>query len=1071
MMLSLRPYILIMILAISNAKLTHSQSFHPPIENYTPKEYGIENTPENWDIIQDDRGIIYSAVGNNILEYDGNHWRTIPVKKGRYTVSLAKSKDGIIYVGAQQDFGYLKADNEGKMAFHSLSTLLPDDLVFSTIWKVECIDNMVYFQSEEFIFTYDGDKIKTIKPETSFHILFNVKGNIYVRQREMGLYQLKGEQLDYCKGTDTLANQGVFAMIPNQKNILLFTRDVGIWNYNPQAGILSKKETKNEIELNNSAILGGVLLSDGNIALNTIESGVIIVDIHGNIIQHINKSTGIRVNDVKSIYEDRENNLWLALNNGISKINYNSPLSFYSEDSGLEGSVQAIAHYNNRLIIGTSSGLFIHQEANNSKEFIQHPVIHSQVWDFLHLNGQLLIGAGDGLYALSGRNADTVNLLYQVNVNAIAHFEQSNEILLAGSQGILILNALSFEDVDYSAIPISGITGKAFNPVPKFSESELWIGTNAMGLIRVQINDGFYEYTMYQGEEDGLDNQWVEPFVIGDSVVFGNPEGLNSFRDEHYLIPADETIENYPNVKGMFDTYKLNGEKIELPVRELIDAKNRIWACVDERIMFFDKNDNFKHIRRPFWGINFGRINQFFQDEDDKLWIGTADGLIRYMSDDKKDYAIPFYTIIRNVTIGKDILNYFGGHGIQPHGDGNYEIDYKNNSISFSFSAPYFDDEHDIEFSYILEGQDSEWSEWNKNTKIDFSSLREGDYVFKVKARNIYNQESKEAVVRFSISPPWYRTTWAYILYLLILIVLILIMIRISSLRLKRKNEHLEALVTERTKEIASKNTELQKQKDEIQHQQTEIMDSINYAQRIQEAILPVEKEMKNAFKDSFVLFLPKDIVSGDFYWFAQVDDKSVVVCADCTGHGVPGAFMSMIGSDKLNQFVKEKKITQPGLILSEVNQGIKSSLKQIDDNSSTKDGMDAAIVTFDSSRNVLQYAGANRALWLLRNGELIETKATKAAVGGFTSDDQVFDLNEIEILDGDSIYLSTDGYADQFGGPKGKKLKVKIMKQMILDNHHLPMKDQQEVYHKALIDWMGDIEQVDDVCVIGLKF
>lgn len=1048
-----------------------SQSFHPPIENYTPKEYGIENTPENWDIIQDDRGIIYSAVGNNVLEYDGTHWRSIPVVKGRYTVSLAKSKKGIIYVGAQQDFGYLEPDKEGKMMYHSLISKLSDETVFSTIWKVSCIDEKVYFQSEEAIFVYDGTSIKTIKPSTSFHILFNVEGQLFVRQREKGLYLINGEQLEFCKGTDTLANQGVFAMIPNKKGILLFTREMGLWNYQTESNHLTKIATTDEAELSNAAILGGELLSDGLIALNTIESGVLIVNHAGEIKQRINKSTGIRVNDVKSIFEDRENNLWLALNNGISKINYNSPLSFYSEESGLEGSVQSITHYHKHLIVGTSSGLFIHQESANSKEFIQHPAIHSQVWDFFQLNGKLLIGAGDGLYALSGSNADSIQLIYQVNVNAIAHFKESNEILLAGSQGILILNADNFAEVDYSAIPISGITGKAFNPSPKFSDSELWIGTNAMGLIRVQSKNGFYDYTMYQGEEDGLDNQWVEPFVIGDSIVFGNPEGLNSFRDEHYLIPPGESIESYASVKGMFDTYKLNGEKIDFPVRELIDSKTRIWACVDERIMYFDKSNNFQHVRRPFWGINFGRINQFFQNEDDKLWIGTADGLIRYLSDDKKDYAIPFYTIIRNVTIGKDVLNYFGGHGTQPQDEGQYKIDYKHNSISFSFSAPYFDDEHDIEFSYLLEGQESEWSEWNKNTKIDFSSLREGDYVFRVKARNIYNQESKEAVVRFTIHPPWYRTTWAYVIYILILIILILIMVRISSLRLKRKNEHLETLVTERTKEIASKNTELQKQKDEIQHQQTEIMDSINYAQRIQEAILPVDQEMKNAFKDSFVLFLPKDIVSGDFYWFAQVDNKSVVVCADCTGHGVPGAFMSMIGSDKLNQFVKEKKITEPGLILSEVNQGIKSSLKQIDDNSSTKDGMDAAIVTFDKSNNTLQYAGANRALWLVRNGELIETKATKAAVGGFTADDQVFELNELTIQDGDSIYLSTDGYADQFGGPKGKKLKVKIMKQLILDNHQLPMIEQQEIYHKALIDWMGEIEQVDDVCVIGLKF
>ena len=292
-------------------------------------------------------------------------------------------------------------------------------------------------------------------------------------------------------------------------------------------------------------------------------------------------------------------------------------------------------------------------------------------------------------------------------------------------------------------------------------------------------------------------------------------------------------------------------------------------------------------------------------------------------------------------------------------------------------------------------------------------------------------------------------------------------------MRLKAKNAWLEGVVAERTKEIADKNVVLEHQKDEILHQKMEIEDSINYAKRIQTAILPLEKNIKLNLPESFVLFKPKDIVSGDFYWFAKQDDKLIFICADCTGHGVPGAFMSMIGSDKLNTAILERGTVMPDNILSELNVGIKRTLKQAGDKESTKDGMDAAVITIDLEKKKLYYAGANRPLWVLKKSaseDIEEVKATKVAVAGFTPDDQIFEMHEIDIEPGDLFYMSSDGYADQFGGDKGKKLKVKAMKEILLENKDLKMEDQKQALDDTIMNWMEGYEQIDDICVVGIK-
>jgi serine phosphatase RsbU (regulator of sigma subunit) len=279
---------------------------------------------------------------------------------------------------------------------------------------------------------------------------------------------------------------------------------------------------------------------------------------------------------------------------------------------------------------------------------------------------------------------------------------------------------------------------------------------------------------------------------------------------------------------------------------------------------------------------------------------------------------------------------------------------------------------------------------------------------------------------------------------------------------LENQKSELEIKVVERTQEVWQ-------QKEVIETKNKEITDSLIYAKRIQSAILPDIKLIYEALKQSFIFYLPKDIVSGDFYGFAQKNEKVLIAAADCTGHGVAGAFMSMIGSSLLNQIINEKKITDPALILDKLNEGIIQSLKQKD--SESNDGMDISICTFDFKNYSLQFAGANRPLWLIRNNELLAYKPNKFPIGGLQIlHDEKFKQHEIKLQQNDSIYIFSDGFADQFGGEKGKKMMSKNFRELLLSIQSFSMREQENHLKDHFEKWKRNYEQVDDVLVIGIR-
>lgn len=258
----------------------------------------------------------------------------------------------------------------------------------------------------------------------------------------------------------------------------------------------------------------------------------------------------------------------------------------------------------------------------------------------------------------------------------------------------------------------------------------------------------------------------------------------------------------------------------------------------------------------------------------------------------------------------------------------------------------------------------------------------------------------------------------------------------------------------------------IEHQKDEVEEKNKEILDSIKYAKRIQSAILPAPQVVKEYLKESFILYKPKDIVAGDFYWMEQKENHVLFAAADCTGHGVPGAMVSVVCNNGLNRAVREHGLVDPGKILDKTREIVVHEFEKSDEN--VQDGMDVALCSI--KENTLQYAGAHNPLWIIRDNEILITKANKQPIGKYDNP-KPYLTHTFELLKGDIIYIFSDGYVDQFGGPNGKKFMIKAFKKLLLKIKELPMIEQKELLDKNFEDWKGDLDQIDDVCIIGVKF
>lgn len=1087
----------------------------PPVTNYIPEELNIGE--QNLSITRDNRGLMYFGNSSDgILEYDGQNFRIINVPNN-VVYSLATDKNGMVFVGGIGEFGFLKPDIKGNYHYFSLASKLnSSERKFTSVWKIYSTGEGIYFTSSEAIFYYDYKNINKIAMPEGFPLFsFYLDDQLYLGTFDHGLMMLEEDSFEIAKGGEFYREKNIFIMLPYDENQYLIGTDVyGIFIYNKENGTSTPFIVNVRLSefLNDNLLYTGLQSKDEYI-FGSMEKGVAIIDPDEKIRHELNKKTKLQDQVVVDMYLDPDDSyspLWLALNAGISKAEINLPFQYFSEESGIKGQVTDIMEYNNKLYITTSSGVFYRDmQADGLPTFRQIKEIPSyESWSLLKLNLAdekiLLVATSNGIFFINKNNRiESIGKLLPVNqkfigkLNTRILYQSRNypdQIYIGLEKG---MTAFSNVNEKLSRIETGVDIPEEIRSIAKDNQGNLWLGTYVSGVIKISPGKNDTSLTYYN-EEHGLPSlRDIHVYNLDDHIVFTTSNGLYKYDEANNRFVPDSIFgKKYLN-KGVFKIYHFGNEYWLICYN-----KNKSWIEKLEVV-----NDSISITTNVFKRLPDKWKNVLYKSNDNFIWTGISNSLYSYNPSKEINTSEPFHTLIRSVTIGEDSLLFEGTFYENTGNDTLHNrilisqpdfmkktLPYKYNNITFSFAAPFFIEEQKTEYSYYLEGFKGTWTKWSKENKAVYTNLSLGNYTFHVKARNVFGTESQTASYTFTILPPWYQTIYAYIAYIIFLILAVWGIVKYNTHRLKRDKIRLEGIVQERTAEIVKQKDEIENQRDQIAIQQKDITDSIKYASRIQRALLPSQRVMSENLSDHFILYKPRDIVSGDYYWMTQKDEKIFVVAADCTGHGVPGAFMSMLGMSFLNEIVIKSDVNEANEILDELREHVVEQLKQTGKRDETKDGMDMALVIVDKQKKVIQYSGANNPLYIVRelsakekkneeakneisrefmrsdSHELRQVKADKMPIGYSFYIDRKFKKHEIPYEKGNAIYIFTDGYVDQFGGDQGKKFLTKNFKRLLLKLQDIPMEKQGKILEETIEKWKGDFYQIDDILVIGIK-
>lgn len=803
-------------------------------------------------------------------------------------------------------------------------------------------------------------------------------------------------------------------------------------------------------------------------------------------IEIIDVMHGLAHNFVIALHEDHSGNIWVGTyGGGISVISPNQNITTFNSKNGLPDlKIQSLSSdRENNVLIGTNdNGLLLF----NSFQFEHYPLPDSfgaRRYNAIAISSDnhFYIGTEKGLVVTDSkwnilRLFDQDQGLFDPNVNAIAIDKDGTVWLGTEFGGLFSLDArreiFSSHYFINQYINQNKVTDLRFD-----HHNNLWIGT-LDGLLKINANNG--ELTRYS-QRNGLNGNHISavyPLRSGDVLVGMVGRGAARISgDSAYSILESGT-------PGCF----------------LEDAQKLIWVGMESHGVHLMENEEAKVHLTVDDGLLSNSVSTIDQDVNGNIWIGSVLGVSRF---DKKSIEFVHYGYSAgfegvevkdrsSVVTGADIW-YGTANGIyrnrvklekSPFELGQLAITawfvndeelakiefsdlaHDQNEWRFEYKTVSLSDPGNVWYRTLLEGYDQQWSDWTRDRSVKYAGLPEGKYKFHLQAKNRWGEARLVSTpMEMEIHPPWYRTNTFYALSSLAVLLILVLYIKLRERKLMHEKRVLAEKVRSRTREVVEKSEELEKKNNDI-------LDSINYARRIQEAILIPQSEIESYGLDSFIFFQPKDIVSGDFYWFNKSGDKVMFAAVDCTGHGVPGAFMSVVGYSLLDKIAGELEEPHPEIILNELSLGVEKFLRQKENETIPKDGMDMALVVYDKVKRVLEFSGAFNPLYLIRAGVVVEYKADRFPVGSYQQDEQKeFTRHTIDIQAGDTIYVFSDGFVDQFGGPDYKKFKSRQFKLVLSEIAHLPVSAQSDFLERTLSDWKGTCEQLDDILVIGVQF
>ncbi len=840
--------------------------------------------------------------------------------------------------------------------------------------------------------------------------------------------------------------------------------------------------------------------TEGNIYLATDGFNIIKIPIDKNTGENVyNEAFIIPSRNSLCFAEDNFQNLWIGtLNDGLICMSTSSSLSFNkSTGLGEEKVVSVFVSGDSAIWVGTYGGGAFRYKHNEFKScFWPQGITESIIKSITEDNQQnIWLGTIGGGIDIINKN----DFQKELKVSKVLKERDgltSNYVsyLYKDSKGAIWAGYLSSSKID-RIVSVNGeykITSFTISDLAKFNvtcitddnEGNIWVTSNegvwSLNPKTGHVDNQFAVFKNIQTiAKDWNGNMWLGSSDIGVIIL------KNKLKARYFEQNATNAIEKINAENGISSNY----------INTILFDKEFAWLITNNGINQLKIDyylNNIKEIKSFHKGQNFAsydnKPNTSVFDKSQVLWIGSIEGLTQYKNfsmtnHENKQQPQLFITslLIENKKIdwtdadlftsgeysGISFKGFYNWHKIP----NNLVLDYKHSSLQFNLSTDNIANQQSMNYTYKLIGYDKDWSSLFGSNEITYRNLPAGDYslIIKTSASNDFS-EKKEYVYSFSIVPPFWKTKWFYILISIILIVSLYVFIVNREKRLKREKMRLELLIKARTSEIEAQKREIELQNSLIQGINKDLTDSIKYAQRIQQTILPDSSVLEKHFADYCVMYKPRNIVSGDYYWFAEQNDLVYVAVVDCTGHGVPGAFMSLISSSILTESVKEH-ISQhdPVKMLEYLRQEMSAKLNQHNKGTVT-DGLDIALICFNKQTKQLEYVNANRPLYIISNDELITLTSENITIGGEGDINTVIPTKKMTLKTGDLLFMFTDGITDQFGGERNKKYNPARLRQFLLMHNHLSLTQLESGLTTEITEWQGKSEQTDDILLIGLK-
>lgn len=791
----------------------------PFITNYNPKTYKAAS--ENWDVIQDSRGMLFFANHFGILQFDGVRWNIVTQPENKSMVrSLAIDQKDKIYVGAQGDFGYAVQLQNGQYQYTSLVKLLPKSARnFGDVLHTVIRDKEVIFFAIEGIFIYRDDKIKVIQPDGKFDEFFEVNKELYISENKRGLLKLENGALAAIPGGKQFAELRIRNIFGTDKGWIIFTQKNGLFTY--QKNELKPFVTEVDYLLKQNQITTGILLSDGYFGIGTRQSGLIVLDGNGNLVQHINEQTGLQNDYVTHFKIDKGGNLWVTLKEGISMIQIASPLSRILDTSNSENKIYCSYIDGNRLYIATDNGVFwldweAYKSGKYEKTHFQHiSGMSENVWNVGVFGNSLLAFEKNGVFEIKGNSAQLLAKTDGAWQGTMIP-NQPDLLLVGGYNGLYLLKKTGGSWI--YQYKIKGFE-ESSRVITTDKKGNIWIAHGYKGIYKIRLNDRFDQvadirfYNQAAGFPSSL---FLNTFRINDQILFGTTKGVyQQDFDAKKMVP-----------NTTFKKYLGTGSHIRLLKGD--DQKN-IWYISGENTGKLTGNTagSFHKEELPFRKLRYLYVPGFENIQttaSGDVFFGTQEGLIHYKSARDQKYQSKYKAVISEVKciFPKDSLLYSTRFDVLPADAMSAKqpdipgIAYANNALHFSFASLFYDEPDATKYEYWLEGFEPGWSDWNLQTEKEYTNLPENEYIFHVRAKNIYDVVSEEAVFKFEILPPWYRTIWAYILYALLFGLLIYIIIKYQKHLAEREREQ---LILSQEKELLRNRVEMNEQKLALEQQ------------------------------------------------------------------------------------------------------------------------------------------------------------------------------------------------------------------------------------------------------------